>query len=418
MTSDKPRYLLHFFFRASPRKIVDMTVEFFRLEAAGGIVLILASALALIAANSSYRDLYEYIFNGVDFRIGFSDVGSFDFELRKSILHWVNDGIMAIFFLLVGLEIKREMLSGELSSLSKASLPAIGAIGGMVVPALIYLAINSESPGTMAGWAIPCATDIAFALCILSILGSRIPFSLKVLLTAVAIIDDIGAILIIALFYSDDINGTMLLASLIPLAGLFLLNVNNVARRAPYMMLGLLLWICVLKSGVHATLAGVITALFVPLSVPDPEERRHPAKRLENDLHPWVAFMVLPIFGFANAGVPFDGIGLDSFADPLTLGIIVGLFAGKQLGVFLSMYLAVKSGICPKPEGTNWVQLYGVSILCGIGFTMSLFIGGLAFHSNEMQAELRIGVLTGSILSAVAAYIILRMSSKKPTPGL
>lgn len=413
MTSDKPHYFKHIFFLGSPRRIVDATLEFFRLEAAGGIVLVLASMLAMILANSPYRDLYEYAFNGIDFRIGFSDVGGLDFELKKSLIHWINDGLMAIFFLLVGLEIKHELVAGELANKSKAVLPLLAAIGGTIVPAAIYLGINMDDPKTIPGWAIPCATDIAFALGILSLLGNRIPLSIKVLLTAVAILDDLGAILIIALFYSSGLETWALMFAVLPIAGLFLLNYFNVARRAPYMILGFILWVAVLKSGVHATMAGVITAFFIPLSIPDPEERRHPARRLQNDLHPWIAFLVLPLFGFANAGVPLQGMGLSSQADPLTLGIALGLFIGKQLGVFGAIFLAVKLGLSPKPEGASWRQLYGLSILCGIGFTMSLFIGGLAFSTMEMQAQIRLGVLGGSIVSAVIGYMLLACCGKK-----
>ncbi len=417
MASNITKSLSNLFSVGNPRKIVDATLEFFRLEAAGGIILVIASALALIVANSPYYGLYDHFFNGINFRIGFSDISGFDFELKKSLLLWINDGLMAIFFLLVGLEIKREMVTGSLATPAKAALPFLAAIAGTILPAGIYIYLNLHNPDAIRGWAIPCATDIAFALGVLSLLGSRIPVSIKVLLTAIAILDDLGAILIIALFYSEDIQSAALAFSILPLTGLFLLNRFHVARRAPYIVLGVILWLAVLKSGVHATMAGVITAFFIPLSVPNKEERRHPAQRLEHDLHPWVAFLVLPLFGFANAGVPFDGMGWNTLMDPLTLGIALGLFLGKQFGVFGAIWLAVKAGLSPMPEGASWAQLYGLSLLCGIGFTMSLFIGGLAFTSTYMQAEIRIGVLAGSVVSAILAYILLAVCGKKQNPA-
>ena len=395
------------------RKIVDTTIEFFRLEAAGGILLVLAAIMAMLVANSPLFPFYDYVLNGIDFRVGFGDDRGGVFELNKRLLHWINDGLMAIFFLLVGLEIKREFLVGELSGRAKAMLPALAAVGGMVVPAAIYYYINQNSPDTMAGWAIPCATDIAFALGVLSLLGNRVPVSLKILLTAVAIIDDLGAILIIAIFYTQNLHIESLYFALVPLVGLFLLNRFHVTNSAGYILLGFILWVLVLKSGVHATMAGVITAFFIPLSIPNKEERRSPAQRMEHDLHPWVVFMILPIFAFANAGVPFHNITLESFSHPLTLGIIAGLFLGKQLGVFGMLFLAIKSGLCPKPDGAGWLQLYAVSILCGVGFTMSLFIGGLAFTDVELQAEVRLGVIVGSVVSALLAYGLLRVCAKK-----
>ncbi len=411
MTSDKHNYIDIHANNGKSSRLVNMTLEFFRLEAAGGILLVLASALALIVANSALYPLYDYIFHGVQFRIGFSDTEGGNFEIKKDLLHWINDGMMAIFFLLVGLEIKRELIVGELSDRSRAILPGLAAIGGMIVPAAVYLFINKSNPETMAGWAIPCATDIAFALGVLSLLGNRVPLSLKILLTAIAIIDDLGAIIIIALFYTADIHINALFFAILPIIGLFFLNRAQVTSRAAYILLGLVLWAAVLQSGVHATMAGVITALFIPLTVTD--EKRSPAQRLEHDLHPWVVFLILPLFGFANAGVPFEGMGLSSLLDPVALGIILGLVVGKQLGVFSTIWIAVKAGLCPKPEGTNWKHLYGVSVLCGIGFTMSLFIGGLAFGSVEMQASVRLGVLVGSLISAVAAYLLLRSGNNK-----
>ncbi len=396
-----------------PKKVYYVARSFFELEAAGGILLVLASALAMILANSPWSGWYDHLFNGVHFRIGFYDLDAHFLEVEKTLLHWVNDGLMAVFFLLVGLEIKRELTVGELSSPSKAVLPVIAAIGGMVVPALVYVFFNLSSPETMRGWAVPGATDIAFALAIMSLLGSRVPLALKVFLTAIAIIDDLGAIMIIALFYAESLHPYALMFAVLPIAGLFMLNRANYAHRGAYILLGTILWLAVLKSGVHATMAGVITALFIPISVPDPEERRSPAQRLERDLHPYVSFFILPIFGFANAGVSFAGMSPDILFHPIPIGIALGLFIGKQVGVFGASWLAIKSGLCPKPENAHWAQIYGVSLLCGIGFTMSLFIGGLAFSGVEQQAEVRLGVLVGSVLSAVAGYMVLRSATQK-----
>jgi len=379
-------------------------------DSLGGVLLILASALALIIANSPFREIYDHILNGAHFGFALPFAGG-AFDVDKSALHWINDGLMAIFFLMVGLEIKREFLNGELSSRAKAALPVIAAIGGMIVPAIIYFSVNRAYVDGLNGWAIPCATDIAFALAIFAMLGRHVPFSLKILLTAIAIMDDLGAIIIIALFYADDLHLYALLFSILPITGLFLLNKFNVSSRWPYIVLGFILWAAVLKSGVHATMAGVITALFIPVSIPG--EKRSPAGRLEFDLHPWVAFLILPLFGFANAGISFEGMGLGALTQPVTLGIILGLFVGKQLGVFGAIWLSIKSGLCPKPDDVSWRQLYGVSVLCGIGFTMSLFIGGLAFSAPEMQTSVRLGVLAGSVLSAAAGYMILRSNSNK-----
>ncbi len=407
MTNDKSAYLRKRFHKS---RIIDAAVDFFHLEAAGGILLVLASLLALIVANSPLDYFYNHFFNEAGFKIGFSGFGD-GLVVEKTMLHWVNDGLMAIFFLLVGLEIKREMVTGELSSLKKAMFPVFAAFGGMLVPALIYIGVNQTHPEALAGWAIPCATDIAFALAIMALLGDRVPLSLKVLLTAIAIIDDLGAIAIIAMFYSDDLHIYALLFSILPITGLLVLNRMGIANRAPYIILGSILWLAVLKSGVHATMAGVVTAMFIPVRVK--EDARSPALRLEHDLHPWVIFLILPLFGFANAGVSFDGMGWGSLLEPVTLGIILGLFLGKQIGVFGASWLAVKSGLFPKPEGTHWHQIYGVSLLCGIGFTMSLFIGGLAFPGGEVQAEVRLGVLGGSFLSAIAAYFVLKSSGAR-----
>jgi NhaA family Na+:H+ antiporter len=390
------------------KKIVD----FIRLESFSGVLLVFSAAVAIIIANTPLYGLYDYILHNVYFRIGFinKDAGM-DIEVTKSILHWINDGFMAIFFFLVGLEIKREFVEGELSTPSQALLPALVAVGGMVVPAAIFWFINRDVPGNLSGWAIPTATDIAFALGVLALLGSRAPIQLKILLTAIAVLDDLGAIIVIALFYSGNIFFGSFYLVIVLLVALFILNRWRVMRVAPYIILGIILWLAVLKSGVHATLAGVAVAMFIPVrSMKDPEHS--PVENLIHTLHPWVAFLILPAFAFANAGVPFTGMGLHSLFDPLTFGIISGLFIGKQLGIFATLYGAVKSGLCPMPKETNWKQLYGMSILCGIGFTMSLFIGGLAFAGIEQQAEIRLGVLAGSILSAVIGYGIIRGSSR------
>jgi NhaA family Na+:H+ antiporter len=392
-------------------RLVDAAASFFRLEAAGGIVLVIAAAVALLVANTFMAGWYDAVFNQTDFRIGFSHPNGFDMELKKSILLWINDGLMAVFFFLVGLEIKREVVAGELSTRDRALLPALAALGGMAVPALVYAALNAGEGGHMGGWAIPAATDIAFALGVLALAGSRAPFSLKVLLTAIAVIDDLGAILIIAIFYNHGFNPVPLYFAAVALAGLLVLNRRGVAHPAGYVLLGIVLWVAVLESGIHATLAGVITALFIPMSVKG-EKDRSPCHELEHALHPWVAFGVLPLFAFANAGVPFAGMGVELLGNPVTLGIAGGLFAGKQLGVFAMLALAIKSGLCPMPKDVTWPQLYAVAVLCGIGFTMSLFIGGLAFHGVEMQAAVRVGVLGGSILSAGVAYGLLRLTGR------
>jgi NhaA family Na+:H+ antiporter len=386
--------------------------KFFKFEASGGILLAVAAIAALIVANSPLNEYYHYFFNEIFFSIGFYDAAAVPFnEIKKSLLYIINDGLMVIFFYMVGLEIKRELFEGELASRSRAMLPAIAAVGGMAVPALVYWMVNINHPENMPGWAIASATDIAFALGVLSLLGPRVPISLKILLTAIAIIDDLGAILIIAFFYAGAIKITPLIFAALAVFGLFLLNRRKYCSVPPYMILGLILWAAILKSGVHATIAGVITAMFIPLR--DPNNPEHsPVNSYIHALHPWVAFGILPLFAFANAGVPFTGMGLHSFAEPLTLGIILGLFVGKQVGIFGLIWIAVKTGLCPKPEGATWAQIYGVSILCGIGFTMSLFIGSLAFDDLAHQAGIRLGVLTGSVLAATVGYLVLRQATK------
>ena len=369
-------------------RLIALTRRFFELEASGGLLLVAAAVLALIAANTSGVEAYNFIFN-------------------LSVRLWINDGLMAIFFLLVGLEIKREFVAGQLSSKDQAVLPAIAAVGGMVVPALIYAFINKDHPDTLQGWAIPSATDIAFSLGVLALLGSRAPLTLKVLLTAVAVIDDLGAILIIALFYSAHIYVVPLCIAAAALAVLIGMNRKGVSHLAPFLLVGAVLWGAMLQSGIHPTIAGVLTALCIPLTSQSNPKRR-PLEALEHKLHPWVVYMILPIFAFANAGVPFDGITLESFLHPVAFGITAGLFAGKVIGIFGTIFLSVKSGLCKLPQGLNWAHIWGLSHLCGIGFTMSLFIGELALKGSHEQIEVRMGVLTGSILSALAGYMVLR----------
>lgn len=370
--------------------------DFLHSEASGGILLMLAAALAMLVANSPLADSY---FHGLHIYLG-----------PLSLLHWINDGLMALFFLLVGLEIKREFAGGQLSSWSDRALPMIAAAGGMAVPALVYLAIAGSTPGLARGWAIPAATDIAFAIGVMALLGKRVPTSLKLFLVTVAIVDDMGAVAIIALAYTDDINGLALLASLAIMGGMFALNRVGVTRLAPYLTLAVLLWLAVLLSGVHATIAGVLSAMFIPMRAAEGTEP--PLHRLEHALQPWVAYAIVPVFGFANAGVSFAGIGVENLLAPLPLGVAAGLFIGKQAGVLASLWLCVKLRLGPKPAHANWMQIYGVCLLCGIGFTMSLFIGGLAFTDPLLIDEVKIGVLGGSILSATAGFLILRMSGK------
>lgn len=381
--------------------------EFVRLEAAGGIVLMFAAGAALLIANSPLGTYY------VDFLMipGAIQVGSL--EISKPLLLWVNDLWMAVFFFLVGLEIKREVLEGQLSTKADLLLPAAAAIGGLALPALIYAVVNWNDPVNLNGWAIPAATDIAFALGILALLGSRAPTSLKVLLTAIAIIDDLGAIIVIALFYTANLSLLSLGLAGVAVVGLVALNVFRVTHIAAYLIVGAVLWLCVLKSGVHATLAGVVTALAIPLRVKD-EEGHSLLVHLEHMLHPWVAFLILPMFAFANAGISFEGITIRSFFEPVTLGIILGLLVGKQAGVFVILWLSIRSGLAPMPANANWRQLYAVSVLCGIGFTMSLFIGGLAFEFSEFEAPVRLGVLSGSLACAVLGYSLLRFGSATP----
>jgi NhaA family Na+:H+ antiporter len=378
----------------------------FRHEAASGIVLMLASALALVLANSSLAGVYDLLLSvRGSVRIG-------DFTIEKPLLLWINDGLMAMFFLLVGLEIKRELLDGELSDRRRAILPASAAIGGMIVPALIYLGVTLNTPGAVSGWAIPSATDIAFSLGVMALLGSRVPSSLKLFLTALAIIDDLGAIIIIAIFYTDELSLVSLEVAAAALALLVILNLAGVRRVIWYVLVGIVLWVFVLKSGVHATLAGVALALAIPFKASP--GGASPLTRIEHELAPWVAFGILPLFGFANAGLSFADLSLSSLLQPVPLGIAAGLFLGKQVGVFGSAMLVIRSGWAELPAGASWITLYGMSVLTGIGFTMSLFIGTLAFGQSDLEAFMRLGVLVGSALSVVVGACALGFSAAGP----
>lgn len=375
--------------------------EFFRLESAGGICLFVAALGAIVLYNSPLSGLYDsFLTIPVEVRFG-------PLEIAKPLLLWINDGLMAVFFFLVGLEIKREALDGQLSTRSQIALPGIAALGGMAAPAAIYAWFNWGNPVDINGWAIPAATDIAFALGILMLLGSRVPTAIKVFLTAVAIIDDLGAIVIIAIFYTDNLSLLALGVAVAGLAACTAFNLRGVTARAPYILVGVIVWVAVLKSGVHATLAGVLLALTIPLDARD-REGHSPLRRLEHMLHPWVAYCVLPVFAFANAGVSFAGMTFGSLLEPLPLGIALGLFLGKQLGVFGAVWLMVRTGMAKLPEGATWGTMYGVSLLCGIGFTMSLFIGGLAFEDQSHAAAVRLGVLCGSTVSGLCGYLLLR----------
>ena len=365
-----------------------------------------AAAIALVVANSSLAPIY------------FATLKTYAGPL--TVLHWINDALMAVFFLLVGLEIKRELLDGQLSTWSRRILPGIAAAGGMLVPGLIYVAINAGTPATLRGWAIPTATDIAFALGVLALLGSRVPVSLKIFLTALAILDDLGAVAIIAAFYTGDLSLAWLGGAGLVLAALSALNRFWVERLWLYVALGLLLWVFVLNSGVHATLAGVALALTIPLrqSPGRPDDQTSPLHVLEHLLHPWVAFLVVPIFGFANAGVSLAGMSIAVLMEPVTLGIAAGLFFGKQIGVFLTTWLAVRLDLADCPEHASWAQVYGVSLLCGVGFTMSLFVGLLAFpDAVELQDQVKVGVLTGSIASALLGVMVLALARREIRPS-
>jgi NhaA family Na+:H+ antiporter len=368
-------------------------------ESAAGLMLLAAAVLALVVANSPLHDGYERLL-AMPLSIGKTPI-----VLSKPLLLWINDGLMAVFFFLVGLEIKRELLRGALSSRKTALLPLIAAFGGMVVPAMIYSAINWDNDVALRGWAIPAATDIAFAVSVLAVLGSRVPQSLKIFLLALAIIDDLGAILIIAFFYTSDLSLSALALAFAGGATLALLNQQGVMRVWPYVLVGAFVWLCVLKSGVHATLAGVATALAIPLT--DKKGREGPLERLEHRLDPWVSFLILPIFAFANAGVSFASIAVKELVSPIPLGIALGLIIGKPLGIYGFARAAIQSGVGATPIGATKMQLFGTAILGGIGFTMSLFIGTLAFPDSQTSADVKLGVLSGSLVSATLGYIVL-----------
>jgi len=371
---------------------------FLRLEAAGGLLLITAAALAILADNSPLAPLYDRLLR-LPFTVALGDA-----SLSKPLVLWINDGLMAVFFLLVGLEIKRELAEGHLAGRDQIVLPAACAVGGMAIPAAIYAAVASSQPEALAGWAIPAATDIAFALGIMALMGSRAPVSLKVLLTAIAVIDDLGAVIIIAIFYTDSLSLTALAVAGLALAGLLALNLARVISLAPYILLGLVLWTSVLQSGVHATLAGVALAFAIPLRG---RLGARPLVRLEHGLHPWVAYMILPVFAFANAGLPLGELEPTALLAPIPLGIALGLFLGKQIGVMGGAWLAVRTGLARLPEDIDWRRLYGMACLTGIGFTMSLFIGGLAFQSPDAINAVRLGVLVGSLASALMGCAVL-----------
>ncbi|MDQ6998592.1 MAG: Na+/H+ antiporter NhaA [Mariprofundus sp.] len=382
---------------------------FLKIESASGIVLISAAMLAVALANSPLSHLYDLLLNTpVEVRVG-------ALHIAKPLLLWINDGLMAVFFFIVGLELKREMLIGELANMKAIALPGFAAIGGMLAPALIYISINGNNAAALEGWAIPTATDIAFALAVLTLLGKRVPLALKTFLVSLAIFDDIGAIIIIGIFYTSDVSTLSLIIAACSILALALLNKANVYKIMPYIFFGLIMWVAVLKSGVHATLAGVILAMFIPLK-PDPDgDNYSPLKSLEHELHGFVAFGILPLFAFANSGLNLSAMGFGDLSHPVTLGIFFGLFIGKQLGVFTFAWLAVSMGLAKLPDHVNWSHIYGVSLLCGIGFTMSLFIGSLAFErsGDNLLFDERLGIALASLLSALCGYFWLKRSLRQ-----
>ncbi|OVZ76858.1 Na+/H+ antiporter NhaA [Yersinia kristensenii] len=382
--------------------MTNMIRQFLRQEAAGGLILIFAAAVALCMANSPLQGSYQSFLDiPVSVKIASLDIS-------KPLLLWINDGLMAVFFLVVGLEVKRELMEGALAGRDKAVFPAIAALGGMLAPALIYLLFNGADEVTRQGWAIPAATDIAFALGVMALLGNRVPTSLKVFLLALAIIDDLGVIIIIALFYTHEVSVPALGIAAAAIALLGYMNWRGVGKTSAYLLVGLVLWMCILKSGVHATLAGVIVGFMIPLHTKD---KRSPSESLEHGLHPWVAYLILPLFAFANAGVSLQGVSLSGMTSLLPLGIASGLFIGKPLGIFLFSWLAVKLGVAKLPDAINFKQIFAVSVLCGIGFTMSIFIASLAFDGADIALTTysKLGILLGSTTAAVVGYSLLRM---------
>ncbi|RKZ97178.1 MAG: Na+/H+ antiporter NhaA [Gammaproteobacteria bacterium] len=389
--------------QSSNNNFLSFFQNFLKKESASGILLMIAAITAIIIANTPLNSIYDDLLEiPVEIRFG-------ALHIAKPLILWINDGLMAIFFFLIGLELKRELMEGELSEPKKIILPAFAAIGGMVFPALIYVSLNLNDPAALRGWAIPAATDIAFALGILAVFGKRVPIALKIFLVSLAIMDDMGAIVIIAIFYTSELSTSSLIIAAVSLIVLTIFNNRNLRSLTPYILVGIILWIAVLKSGVHATLAGVLLAFFIPLKTSSKDERSL-AKSLEHDLHGSVSYVIIPIFAFANAGVPLDGMGIDTLFEPIPLGIIMGLFFGKQIGIMLFSFIAVKSGIASLPDEINWKQLYGVALLCGVGFTMSLFIGSLAFEQGGTETTLmndRLGILIGSTISAITGYLYL-----------
>lgn len=385
--------------------------DFLKLESSSGLLLIGAMLLALLCANTPLASIYGgFLQTHVEIQFG-------ALELAKPLLLWINDGLMAIFFLLVGLEVKREVLEGELSSLPQIALPGIAALGGMLVPALIYVWVNWSDPSALRGWAIPAATDIAFALGVLALLGKGVPNSLKLFLLTLAILDDLGAIVVIALFYTSNLSILSLVLATLGITGLVIMNRLGVTRIAAYMVVGVFLWICVLKSGVHATLAGVVLAFAIPLRAKD-QHGNSPLRHLEHNLHPWVAFGILPLFAFANAGVSLTGMTPTDLFAPLPLGIAAGLFVGKQLGIVGFCWIGVKLGLARLPRGISWREFHGMAVLCGIGFTMSLFVATLALDGNQETGDAaRLGVLMGSLASSLGGYFLLRRAIKKRDEG-
>jgi NhaA family Na+:H+ antiporter len=384
---------------------IEIIRKFFKLKSAPGILLFVAAIVAILVENSFLSDLYSKLLHSS------ININIYNFSIEKDLHHWINDGLMAIFFLLIGLEIKRELVQGHLSTREQFSLPAVAAIGGITIPAIIYISLNFGNEVTTNGWAIPTATDIAFALGVVTLLGNRIPISLKVTLVAIAIIDDLIAIIIIASFYASDLSINYLFFAAIATFILFVLNNRKINNLSPYVILGILLWMFVLKSGIHASLAGVLLAQFIPMK-PKDTSAHSPLYKLEHSIEPWVNFIILPIFAFANAGVSFSGMKLNLLWDPVTLGIILGLFFGKQIGVMLFTYLGSILKICKLPSDISWAQYYGLSLVTGIGFTMSLFIGSMAFTDPEYQTSVRLGVLIASLLAGIFGYLTLRFTTK------
>ena len=385
--------------------LIETIRKFFQIKSAPGILLLLAAIAAILVENSFLSDSYsKLLHSSISIKI-------FNFSIDKDFHHWINDVLMAIFFLLVGLEIKRELIQGHLSSREQFSLPAVAAIGGITIPAVIYLSLNIGNELTTNGWAIPTATDIAFALGVVTLLGNRVPIYLKVTLVAIAIIDDLMAIIIIASFYTSDLSINNLVFATISTLVLFVLNNRKIHKLSPYIIIGILLWIFVLKSGIHASLAGVLLAQFIPLRSNNSSDHS-PLSKLEHSIEPWVNFTILPIFAFANAGVSFSGMELNLLWDPVTLGIILGLFFGKQIGVMSFTYIGSLLRLCKLPPDISWAQYYGLSLVTGIGFTMSLFIGSLAFTDPEYQTSVRLGVLLASLLAGILGYLTLRLTTK------